>query len=129
MISTVKTETLNCNGFKLKCFSVYLHLLPRNYKAIEGKRHLTTAPVKLYKSQNSKHALHKSTKLTPASIRSLEELAAILGPAEVTFHSQDDKAKIPIGLTAANKQAPMLMHMEYQLTLPDHDFLWLVNTN
>ena len=123
MISTVKTETLNCNGFKLKCFSVYLHLLPRNYKAIEGKRHSTTAPVKLYKSQNSKHASHPSIKFARASIRSLEELATVLGPAEVTFHSQDDKAKVPIGLTAASKQAPMFMHMEYQVTLPDHDFV------
>ena len=82
---------------------------------------MTTAPFQLYKSQNSKHASHSSTKFTRASIRSLEELAAILGPAEVTFHSQDDKAKVPIKLT--NKQAPMLMHMEYQVTLPDHDFV------
>ena len=41
----------------------------------------------------------------------------------MTFHSQDDKAKVPIGLTAASKQAPMFMHMEYQVTLPDHDFV------
>ena len=39
------------------------------------------------------------------------------------FHSQDDKAKVLIGLTAANKQTPMLMHMEYQVMLPDHDFV------
>ena len=26
-------------------------------------------------------------------------------------------------MTAANKQAPMLMHMEYQVKLPDHDFV------
>ena len=115
------TEALNREGFELKRSSVYLHLLSRNHRSIEGKRHVTTAPVKLYKSQNSKHASHPSTKFARASIRSLEELAAILGPPEVTFHSQDDKAKVPIGLTAANKQAPMLMHMEYQLTLPDHD--------
>ena len=57
-----------------------------------------------------------------ASIRLLEELAAIFGPAEVTFHSQDDKAKVTIGLTTANKQAPMFMHMKCQVTLPDHDF-------
>ena len=57
-----------------------------------------------------------------ASIRLLEELAAIFGPAEVTFHSQDDKAKVPIGLTTANKQAPMFMHVKCQVTLPDHDF-------
>ena len=83
---------------------------------------MTTAPVKLYKSQNSKHVLHPSTKFARASIRSLEKLTAILGPAEVTFHSQDDKPKVPIGLTTGNKQAPMLIHMEYQVTLPDHDF-------
>ena len=117
------TEALNREAFELKRSSVYLHLLPRNQWSIEGKRHVTTAPVKLYKSQNSKHASHPSTKFARASIRSLEELAAILSPAEVTFHSQDDKAKVPVGLTAANKQAPTLMHMEYQVTLPDHDFV------
>ena len=39
------------------------------------------------------------------------------------FHSQDDKAKVLVGLTAANKQTPMLMHMKYQVTLPDHGFV------
>ena len=64
---------------------MYLHLLPRNHTTAEGKRHVTTAPVKLYKTQNSKRASHPSTKFARASIRSPEELAAILGPAEVTF--------------------------------------------
>ena len=84
---------------------------------------MTTAPVKLHKSQNSKHALHFSTKFSRASIRSLEELAAILSTAEVMFHSQDDKTKVPFGLTSVNKQATMLTHMKYQVTLPCHDFV------
>ena len=46
-----------------------------------------------------------------------------MSTAEETFHSQDDKAKVPIGLTAANKQTPMLTPMEYQVTLPNHDFV------
>ena len=41
----------------------------------------------------------------------------------MTFHSQDDKTKVPIELTATKKQAAMLMHMEYQVTLPDHEFV------
>ena len=45
-----------------------------------------------------------------------------MDPAELRFHSQDGKAKAPIGLTTANKQAPIFMHMEYQVTLPDHGF-------
>ena len=40
----------------------------------------------------------------------------LMGPAEVTFHSQDDKAKVFIVLTTASKQEPMV-------TLPDHDFV------
>ena len=84
---------------------------------------MSTAPVKLYKAQNSHLASHPSKKFAHTTIRTLEELAAILGPAEITFHSQDDKAKVPSGLTAANKQAPMLMHMEYRVKLPDYDFL------
>ena len=51
------------------------------------------------------------------------ELAGLLGPREVTFHSQDDKAKVPIGITTASKQAPLLIHMEYKVILPDRDYV------
>jgi hypothetical protein len=37
--------------------------------------------------------------------------------------SCDDKARVPIGITAANAQSPLVMHMEYKVTLPDHDFV------
>lgn len=37
--------------------------------------------------------------------------------------SQDDKAKVPLGIAAAKLQSPMLMHVEYdRVRLPDHDF-------
>lgn len=40
------------------------------------------------------------------------------------FLSQDDKARVPLGITAAHLQAPLLMRWEseYCVTLPDHDF-------
>ena len=60
-----------------------------------------------------------------ATINCLEEFAGILGPNEVTFHSQDDKAKVPLGITAVKKQSPMEMHMEYKVTLPDNMILLL----
>ena len=50
-------------------------------------------------------------------IRASEEITAIFGP-EVTFHSMDDNA-----ITIAKKQNPLLMHMEYHVSLPDHDFV------
>ena len=98
------TEALNHEDYDLKHSKIYLHLLPKNSRTIEGKRHIRTAPVKLYKSQNSKRSAHVSTKFSIFSIRALEEIAAILGPEEVTFHSVDDKVKVLIGIATARKQ-------------------------
>ena len=47
-----------------------------------------------------------------------------LGPDEVCFIRQDDKCRVPIGLTAAKEQSPLLMHVESRVSLPDHD--WVV---
>lgn len=59
-----------------------------------------------------------------ATIRHPEELASFLGPQELCFISQYDKYRLPIDLAAANKQSPLLMHVEYRISLRDHD--WIV---
>ena len=82
---------------------------------------MTTAPVKLISAKNSKHENHPYMNFAKATINVLEELAGLFGPHEVTFHSQDNKAKVLIGITAASKQALLLMHMEYKVILPDHN--------
>jgi len=120
------TTALHAKGFNISRSGVYLRLLPRSSDTHEGKRHVTTAPVKLLRAQADCHRLHVDGKFARATINNLEELAALLGPQEVCFLSNDDKARVPIGLTAANKQAPLVMHMEYRVTLPDHD--WVVAT-
>ena len=58
-----------------------------------------------YQTMNDKHVQHIDGYFCTATIWHLEELASILGPNEVYFISQDDKACVPIGLTAANKQS------------------------
>jgi hypothetical protein len=111
-------------GFTISRSSVYLHLIPKRADTREGKRHVKTVPVKLAKAQADGHKKHIDTMFACATIKNMEELASVLGPQEVCFISQDDKARVPIGITAANKQAPLLMHLEYRVTLPDHD--WVV---
>ncbi|XP_037033492.1 uncharacterized protein LOC119072388 isoform X2 [Bradysia coprophila] len=118
------TAELNSQGFQVKRGAVYLRLLPRNSSTIEGKRHITTVPVKLVRATNDLHKQHVDTKFCKASISYLEEVASVLGPKEVLWLSQDDKARVPIGKTAANKQTPLVMHLEYRVQLPDHD--WIV---
>ena len=53
----------------------------------------------------------------------MKEACSLMGSKVCNFLSCDDKPRVPIGLTAANKQAPLLMHMEYKIKLPDHDFV------
>ena len=118
------TKQLNEDGFNIHRSGVYLRLIPKHSSSLEGKRHVTTVPVKLIRAQNDSHAKHVDQKFCVSTIKHLEEISSTLGPNEVCFLSQDDKARIPIGLTAANKQSPLLMHVEYRMSLPDHD--WVV---
>ncbi|CAG8754598.1 5777_t:CDS:2 [Dentiscutata erythropus] len=90
----------------------------------EGKRHVKTVPVKLLRSQNTARRSHEDTHFCAALIRNIKEIVSLLGPKSALVISQDDKARIPLGLAAANKQAPILMRLEYRVELLDHD--WVV---
>lgn len=111
-------------GFKLSRSALYYHLMPANSRTIDGKKHINTVPVRLIKAQNSMHKNHEDSKFATSTINHLMELASFLGPSDVALLSQDDKCRVPIGITAAKLQAPILMHMQYRVSLPDHD--WVV---
>lgn len=110
--------------FQISRSGLYLRLIPKRSKSIEGKRHVHICPVKLFKAQNDKHCKHPDGRFCTSTVNALEELASFLGPKQVCLISQDDKARVSIGLTAAKLQAPLLMHVEYRVSLPDHD--WVV---
>ncbi len=112
------TKELKVQGFNLSRSGVYLRLIPRNWHTTEGKRHITTANVKLARAQNDEHRQHADTTFTKATYDCLMELASILGSHDVACLSQDDKAKVPLGLPAANNQSTIVMNMEYRVKLP-----------
>ncbi|KAK3928621.1 Mitogen-activated protein kinase kinase kinase [Frankliniella fusca] len=116
-------EALIDHKFKISRAATYVRLIPRKWNTTEGKRHVVTVPVRLCRAQADEHRGHQDQHFCTATINSLEEIASILGPKQVCFLSQDDKAKVPIGLTAAKVQSPLLMHVEYRIRLPDHDFV------
>lgn len=76
---------------QIKKSAAYLRLMPRNSTTLEGKRHVTTVPVKLARATNDLHKEHADTMFCRAAIKYLEEIASILGPKDVIFLSQDDK--------------------------------------
>ena len=53
----------------------------------------------------------------------MKDIASVFGAENVFVLSVDDKAKVPIGVTAASKQSPLIMHIDYEIRLPDHDFV------
>ena len=77
------TEKLNHLGFKISRSATYLRLLPRNSQIIEGKRHVSTVPVKLRRAQNDECNGHPGMFFCKVSIRALE----ILGPNQVFFQA------------------------------------------
>lgn len=121
-VKELKIE-LNRRGYNISESATYTRLLPRRQNTAEGKRHTVTAPVKLMKAQTSEHKKHIDSQFCLSTIRDLETLASFLGFSQVFFLSQDDKALVPIGITADNKQRSILMSLKYKITLPDHDWV------
>jgi hypothetical protein len=68
-----------------------LRLLPKRSNTAEGKRHVTTVPVRLARATNDLHKQHSDTKFCKSAINDLEVIASIFGPQQCTFLSQDDK--------------------------------------
>jgi len=81
-----------------------------------------TVPVRLCRAQNDLRKGHADSHFAMASVKHADELAALFGKQHVFYLSQDDKARIPLGLPVSQKQSAILMHMEYRVRLPDHDF-------
>ncbi|KAF2890364.1 hypothetical protein ILUMI_15809 [Ignelater luminosus] len=96
----------------LKCAKTVDELLA------DGRRHVNTVPVKLIRPSNSLRKEH----FCAGQIKHIRDLAELLGPQAVNVLSVDDKARVPLGLPAAQKQAPILMRYERQILTPDHDY-------
>lgn len=82
--------------FNVSRSAIYTRLLPKRSNSFEGKRHVMTVPVKLIRASNDNHAKHPDMYFCTNNIPRLEEIASVLGPSQVCFISQDDKAKVPI---------------------------------
>ena len=52
----------------------------------------------------------------------MQSLESLFGHEAILYLSNDDKARVNIGITAANKQASMLMKVDYKVRMLDHDF-------
>lgn len=116
-------KRVEAEGFRLSRSALYLRLLPRRFDSSEGKRHTKTVPVRLMKPSNDEHKHHDDSRFCFQTIENIKQIAGILGPKQVLVISVDDKAKVPLGVTAAKLQSTMAMTLERKVRLPDHDFV------
>ena len=116
-------KELKTLGFNLSRSAVYLRLLPRRGDSREGKRHVQTVPIKLLRPENSLRKKNIDRMYAKSFFDDMMSVSELLGSNVVNFLSNDDKARIALGLAAATLQAPILMHLDYRVQLPDHDFV------
>ncbi|CAG8679572.1 15061_t:CDS:2 [Gigaspora margarita] len=102
-------------NYKISHSATYLKLFPKQFNTEEGKQHVKTVPVKLLRSQNTTRKRHKNTYFCTSLVRNIKEMVLLLGPQSVLTISQDDKARILLSLAIANKQALILIKLEYRV--------------
>ena len=106
------------DGYELSRSVLHLRLLPRRQDTAKGKRHVEIVPVKIRRAKNNLCKKHADASFTFATKEYLKNIASMLRPDSVLVLSIDDKAKVPIGITAATKQALMVMHMAFVAATP-----------
>ena len=79
---------------------------------------MSTVPVKFCKAKNTLRDRHADADFTFVIKRQMRDISS-----DVFVLSADNKAKVPIGVTAVIKQAPLIMHASYEIRLPDHNFV------
>ena len=116
------TQALHSLGYMVSRSGLYLRLLPRSQASTEGKRHKNSLPVKLVRPQNDLRKKHPDIIFAAETSKAVDDIAKFLGREACLYISQDDKASVPIGKTAAKVQSPMLMSMRARVRVSDHDF-------
>lgn len=84
---------------------------------------MKTVPVKLLRPENTLRKANVDRMFSKSFVDDVQRICSLFGPDAVLFLSNDDKARVPLGLAAANLQAPILMHLYYKVRLNDHSFV------
>ena len=80
-------------------------------------------PLKLRKAKNTLRNRHADLDFTFAVKKQMHDIVSLFGSDNVFVLSVDGKVKAPIGVAAVRKQAPIIMHVSYEIRSPGHDFV------
>ena len=102
------SKALEKQGFSFSRTATYYRLVPANVHQKYGKRHVHTVPVKLCRPQNP------CGHFAMAPVWFARYFVNLFGDHHIFLISQDDKARVPLGLPISKTQTDILMHSEYK---------------
>lgn len=128
LLHTVKTmvdssEKMVQMCFKLSRSAKYLQVQPQYSDSRIGKRHVQTVPIELLRCENNLHKININQMFVKYIGDDLHEICKLFGTPTVLHLSDNNKARVPVGLSTALLQAPILMHLEYEVKLSDRSFV------
>ncbi|CAF0952093.1 unnamed protein product [Adineta ricciae] len=106
-------------GFEIRRSSTFYRLIPSGMFSDDGKRHLTSEPVRLRKLQGIEQTKHEDCHFVTATLQHIKDLAGTFGNECVFYFIQDRKASVRIGRSSARGHSPFIMHLDYQTTTVD----------
>ena len=84
---------------------------------------MQTVPGKITRPHINLRKRNKDRMFAKSFMDDLINVCRFFRPQSVLLLSNDSKAKVPLGLAAASLETPILMHMEYKVRLPVHNFV------
>ena len=118
-----QVEEMKKHGFTLSRWAINLQLAPSRQNTKDGRWHVTTVPIRLYRTFKHKRTNNSDQWFPAKSREQTEQFAFLFGPVLTMFIGQNDEAHVPIGINAANKQAQLLTSVKCKVQLLGHDFV------
>ena len=106
ILRTIKTLDDFCKeleklGFIISRSATYLRLQAKNKNSNEAKRHKKCLPIRLLRPENN---LRKENMFAKSLVDDVHDVYSLFGPDCITFLSNDDKARIALGLPLTSFQ-------------------------
>ena len=96
-------------GYTLSRQELYLHLIPRQSDSTHRRTHVRTVPVQLWRVKSNKRNRHADSEFTFTTRRQLKNMVSYFGEKCGFAISMYDKAKAPISIRDATKQARIVI--------------------
>ena len=101
------------------CFQTYL--LPRHPNSIQAKRHHHPAFIRNVAVSRNEMTPHEDEHYCLASVKGVRQFAEAFSENSIII-SQDDKAKVPLGIPAVGCTFSTVQSRNQPVSIPDHDF-------